>query len=69
MSPEMDERANFADLCERFETKNIEGAAVTLKEATFMKLFFDAYFLRKAKRKRAGRMDAVLEDERGEGQA
>ena len=69
MFPDMDERANFADLCQRFEAKNIEGAVVTLKKATFMKLFCDAYFLRNAKRKRASGMNTVLEDKSDEGQA
>jgi hypothetical protein len=34
-----------------------------------MKLFCDAYFLRNAKRKRAGGVNAVLEDDSDEGQA
>ncbi len=46
MFPKMDERDQFADLCGRFESKNVEGAVVTLKEASFMKLFCDAYFMR-----------------------
>ena len=43
MSPE--ERQQFASLCRRFEEKNFEGIVVTLKEASFIKLFCDAYFL------------------------
>jgi hypothetical protein len=38
-------------LCVRFEAKNFDGLVVTLKDATFMKLFCDAYFLRAAKQK------------------
>lgn len=53
MFPKMDERDQFADLCGRFESKNTEGAVVTLKEATFMKLFCDAYFMRQLKKRNA----------------
>ncbi len=53
MFPNMDERDQFADLCGRFESKNFEGAVVTLKEATFMKLFCDAYFMRQLKQRNA----------------
>jgi len=49
MFPKMDERDQFAELCARFESKNLEGAVVTLKDATFMKLFCDAYFMRQLK--------------------
>jgi len=49
MFPKMDEREQFAELCGRFESKNVEGAVVTLKEATFMKRFCDAYFMRQLK--------------------
>jgi AbiV family abortive infection protein len=51
MFPNMDERDKFADLCARFEAKNIEGAVITLKEAAFMKLFCDAYFMRQVKKR------------------
>ena len=51
MFPGMDERERFAELCARFEAKNLDGVVVTLKDATFMKLFCDAYFLRNAKHK------------------
>jgi hypothetical protein len=50
MFPGMDEREHFADLCARFETKTPD-IVVTLRDATFMKLFCDAYFLRTAKQK------------------
>jgi hypothetical protein len=53
MFPKMDERDQFAELCGRFESKNVEGAVVTLKEATFMKLFCDAYFMRQLKHRNA----------------
>ncbi|HXH51439.1 MAG TPA: AbiV family abortive infection protein [Terriglobia bacterium] len=51
MFPNMDGRDQFAELCGRFESRNVEGAAVTLKDATFMKLFCDAYFMRQLKRR------------------
>jgi len=51
--PNMDERDQIVALCGRFETKNIEGAVVTLKEAASMKLFCDAYFMVQVKRKGA----------------
>jgi hypothetical protein len=53
MFPNMDERAKFAELCGRFDSKNIEGAVVTLKEAAFMKLFCDAYFMHQMKKRPA----------------
>ena len=46
-------RDQFAELCGKFESKNTEGAVVTLKEATFMKLFCDAYFMRQLKQRNA----------------
>ncbi len=49
MFPKMEERDQFAELCARFESKNVEGAVVTLKEAAFMKIFCDAYFMRQFK--------------------
>jgi hypothetical protein len=51
MFPGMDERQHFADLCARFEEKKLDGVVVNLKDATFIKLFCDAYFLRTAKQK------------------
>lgn len=61
MFPKMDERDQFAELCGRFESKNVEGAVVTLKEATFMKLFCDAYFMRQLKHRNA-RLRHLQED-------
>jgi hypothetical protein len=51
MFPGMDERSHIAELCARFEAKNFDGLVVTLSDATSMKLFCDAYFLRAAKQK------------------
>lgn len=51
MFPGMDERDKYAELAQRFETKKVEGAVITLKEAAFMKLFCDAYFMRNAKKR------------------
>jgi AbiV family abortive infection protein len=63
MFPAMDERNRYADLFERFETKNLEGVVVTLQEATFMKLFCDGYFLRQVHRKGgAVNVDSSSED-------
>jgi hypothetical protein len=44
--PGFDEREQLLDICRRFETKNLEGIVITLKEVSFIKLFCDAYFLR-----------------------
>lgn len=57
MFPKMDERDQFAALCGRFETKDVEGAVVTLKEAGFMKLFCDAYFMRRLGRRKPAALD------------
>jgi hypothetical protein len=53
MFPKMAERDQYAELFGRYESKNLEGAVVTLKEATFMKLFCDAYFMRQLKHRTA----------------
>jgi AbiV family abortive infection protein len=45
--PGMDERQRFVDLCRAFESQKFEGVVITLKEVSFLKLFCDAYFLRK----------------------
>lgn len=45
--PNIEERDRFAEVCRRFEAKEFEGLAITLKEVSFMKLFCDAYFLAK----------------------
>ena len=51
MFPDLDERDHIAALCTRFDAKDLDGVVVTLKDATVMKLFCDAYFLRAAKQK------------------
>ena len=45
--PEFDERDVYQRLFEAFESGNEEQPKVSLKEASFMKLFCDAYFLHK----------------------
>jgi hypothetical protein len=55
--PGMDERDRFAEICRRFESKNFEDMVLTLKEASFMKLFCDAYFLHKI---RPNAIDSIL---------
>ena len=47
MFPAFDERDVYRNLFEAFENGNVEQTKVTLKEASFMKLFCDAYFLHK----------------------
>ena len=47
MFPAFDERDVYQQLFEAFENGNVEQTKVTLKEASFMKLFCDAYFLQK----------------------
>lgn len=61
MFPAMDERAKFADLCDKYESASVDRAAVTLKEAAFIKAFCDAYFLRQAQRRH--RVEAVDGDD------
>lgn len=63
MFPGMDERAHIAELCARFEAKNFDGLVVTLKDATFMKLFCDAHFLRAAKQKTERQTGPVAVDQ------
>jgi hypothetical protein len=53
MWPGMDERDKYAELCDRFDSKKVDGVTITLKEASFMKLFCDAYFIRQAQKKHA----------------
>ncbi|MET4016066.1 AbiV family abortive infection protein [Bradyrhizobium sp. S3.2.12] len=43
--PEMDERERYAELCRAFDSDQLTGVVVTLKEVSFIKLFCDAYFL------------------------
>jgi hypothetical protein len=57
-----DERQHFSELCERFEANAVDGANVTLKDATFMKIICDAYFLRAAKQKLERRQPGMSED-------
>ena len=46
--PNMDQdREVFLGLCEHFEKDTLGTATVTLKEASFAKLFCDAYFMHK----------------------
>ncbi len=45
--PKLDERDHFAKICEHFETNNLKGVVVTLKEVAFIKIVCDTYFLRK----------------------
>ncbi|MCK1543703.1 hypothetical protein IVB12_17485 [Bradyrhizobium sp. 179] len=43
--PNMDERERYRELCQAFDADELAGAAITLKEVSFIKLFCDAYFL------------------------
>lgn len=45
--PEFDERDQFASICRAIEADTSNEAKITLKEASFIKLFCDAYFIRK----------------------
>lgn len=45
MFPEFDEREHYFGIFEAFEKQAVDTITVTLKEASFMKLFCDAYFL------------------------
>jgi hypothetical protein len=46
MWPELDERDKYIDLIQLFPKGNAHNLGITLKEAVFMKLFCDAYFLK-----------------------
>jgi hypothetical protein len=56
--PNLEERDRFAEVCRRFEAKEFECLASTLKEVSFMKLFCDAYFLAKIRPKAIKAIDA-----------
>lgn len=45
--PQLDERERYAELCRAFDSDQLTGIVVTLKEVSFIKLFCDAYFLSK----------------------
>ena len=46
MWPGMDERSKYVELVEHFPRGKAHKLGITLKEASFMKLFCDAYFLK-----------------------
>lgn len=48
MFPSMsaEEQERFVELCRHYEARKFDGLVVSLKEASFIKLFCDAYFLR-----------------------
>lgn len=46
MWPELDERDKYIDLIQQFPKVDPHKLGITLKEASFMKLFCDAYFLK-----------------------
>jgi AbiV family abortive infection protein len=68
--PELDEdRARILALCVAFEEDRLQSEAITLKDATFGKLFCDAYFLhrirpRELARRKANQVAAGDVDER-----
>jgi len=45
--PDMDERRRYIEIFEAFERKSVDTLTINLSEASFMKLFCDAYFLHK----------------------
>jgi len=46
--PDLEERDRFAELCRAFDGEQpIRPGFVTLKETSFIKLFCDAYFMRR----------------------
>ena len=49
MFPGMEERDRFSELCKTFDARTAQSGAVTLKETSFIKLFCDAYFLRRVR--------------------
>ncbi len=51
MFPEFDEREHYFAMFEAFEKQAVDAITVTLREASFMKLFCDAYFLNEVRPK------------------
>jgi AbiV family abortive infection protein len=47
--PNFDERDWFQSICNAFESSKYDAAQITLKEASFIKLFCDAYFIRRVR--------------------
>jgi hypothetical protein len=57
--PDMDEdRERMLSLCSAFESGTLKAEVVTLKEASFSKLFCDAYFLHKVRPQELARRQA-----------
>jgi hypothetical protein len=69
MFPAMEEREHISGICARFEAKDTNGVVVTLKEAAFMKLFCDTYFLLKMKQKSDRRQAAALASHKSQDKA
>jgi hypothetical protein len=45
--PNFDEKERYGALIRAFEEKKLDGVAVTLKEVSFIKLFCDAYYMKR----------------------
>jgi hypothetical protein len=60
----MDERERYVEMCSGFEKNKLEGLKITLKEASFIKIFCDAYFLAKIQPKALDALQARIASER-----
>jgi hypothetical protein len=45
--PNFDEKERYAALIKAFDEKKLDGVIVTLKEVSFIKLFCDAYYIKR----------------------
>jgi AbiV family abortive infection protein len=58
--PNFDEKDRYVALITAFETKKFDGATVTLKEVSFIKLFCDAYYINRLQPKRLAELEAEV---------
>jgi hypothetical protein len=65
--PNFDEKERYAHLIETFEQKKIDGLTLTLKEVSFIKLFCDAYYMKRLSANReAEAQPAEAQEPKGE---
>jgi hypothetical protein len=61
--PDLDERSRYVEIFEAFERKSVDTLSINLAEASFMKLFCDAYFLQKVRPLALRALPRILETE------
>ncbi len=57
--PDIEEKQRFVELCHAFEANDLTNVKITLKEVSFIKLFCDAYYLRKMKPRVAKALEEI----------